>query len=223
MIKTAVVRPIALLVIVLAFSPQHAIAQDSALAERAKAFVEEMTQAVISELTDPGLSLDEQEARFENIVTDYVAYKSIARWVLGRAAWSHANDEQRERYLRLYADLMTVTYAHRFQDYAGETLSVDSARPLNQRLALVSSTMRRPGHDRPLKIEWMVRKTNDRFRVMEIKVEGYSMARAHKEQFASILKNDRTDISPLLTSLEKQVAEARLAREAELQQTAKNR
>ncbi len=175
---------------------------------RAQAFVENLAQTAIAELTNKNLSLSEQQTRFRRIVEQNVAVKSIARWVIGGRHWRRTTEEQRERYLSLFTDLMVATYAHRFQDYQGETIRIQSVQPIDESQTIVRSRIQRPGADRELQIDWRVRETSGQFRVIDVMVEGLSMAQTQRSEFASFMRANGNRMDLLLTELERRLANA---------------
>ena len=190
-------------------------ADEGGLANEAKAFVERMTERAIADLTDSAVPVAEQEARFSAIAEEYIATRSIARWVLGGRYWNAASDEQRERYLSLFDDLMAATYAHRFQRYSGETLKIEESKALSDDEALVTTSLDRPGADKAVRIDWRVRRTGDNHRIIDIMVEGLSMAQTQRSEFNSLLRANGGDIEALCRELETRLAKARAEREAD--------
>jgi len=185
-------------------------ADDSA--ERAEAFIVKLADQAISQLTDSSLGLDEQERRFKEIVHEYIAFESIARWVLGGRHWRAASEEQRSKYLTLFEELMVATYAHRFQNYAGEKLVVTDTRVIDAGQSLVRTTLMRPNAEKPLRVDWRVRETEGTHRVIDIMVEGLSMAQSQRSEFSSLLRSNGGDIDGLMNELELRLTNARAER-----------
>lgn len=181
-------------------------------AETAETFIVKFADEAISQLTDSSLEVDEQERRFKDIVHEYIAFKSIARWVLGGRHWRAASEEQREKYLSLFEELMAATYAHRFQNYAGEKLVVKGTRVIDEKQSLVKTTLMRPNSEKPLRIDWRVRETKGIYRVIDIMVEGLSMAQSQRSEFSSLLRSNGGDLDGLMSELEMRLSNARAER-----------
>lgn len=185
-------------------------ASDSA--ETAETFIVRLADQAISQLTDSSLELDEQERRFKDIVHEYIAFKSIARWVLGGRHWRAASEKQRERYLALFEELMVATYAHRFQSYAGEKLVVVGTRVIDTGQTLVQTTLMRPNAEKPLRVDWRVRETDGIHRVIDIMIEGLSMSQSQRSEFSSLLRSNGGNIDGLMSELEMRLSNARAER-----------
>ena len=209
----------AVAIFILVWVPMAHADQDE-LASREKIFIEGLTETVVSELTDPTLPIAEQEDRFREITRKHFAFKSIARWVLGGRHWKQAEAAQRERYLRLFEDLMVATYAHRFQGYSGEQLEIANTRVINDAEALVETRLLRAGADVPLRIDWRVRKTDDSFRIIDIMAEGLSMAQTQRAEFSSFLRSNDNDLEALMSNLKTRLKKARAGRASGTQEAA---
>lgn len=177
----------------------------------AETFVQKLADDAISQLTDKSVSLEEQEGRFRGIIEEYIAFKTIARWVLGRY-WRSADEAQQGRYLSLFEDLMVATYAHRFQDYGGEKLEVFATRVIDDSQWLVQSRIKRPDADGELKVDWRVRRSSDQFRIIDIMVEGLSMAQTQRSEFSSVLRGNGGDLDAMMNDLEARLQKARAER-----------
>ena len=90
------------------------------------AFIQGMSDQAIASLTPPGISRAEREARARSLLTDNFAVPAIGQFVLGRY-WRTASVEERTEYLRLFEDLIVITYVDRFSRYSGERLRVANA------------------------------------------------------------------------------------------------
>lgn len=201
----------AFLILTMALAAPATVRAD--ISDDAKAFIGKLSDEVLTQLTDADLPLKEQEERFREIVTKYIAYKSISRWVLGQRNWKKATEAEREEYMRLYGDLMVTTYAHRFQGYSGESLKVTNARVIDANQALVESQIFREGIDKPLTINWRVRGAEGQYRIIDIMVEGLSMAQTQRSEFKSFMRSNGGDINALLANLDERLQKARSDRQ----------
>lgn len=215
-IRHVILAGLVALFLTAAFQPNRATADD--LGPKAQALVAKLADDAISKLTDPTVGMDEQETRFRQIMQEYVAFHTIARWVLGGRYWRGATEQQRERYLSLFEQLMVATYAHRFQRYTGETLEVAGVRSIDENQVLVRTTLKRPNADKPLNVDWRVRNTADTLKVIDIMVEGLSMAQTQRSEFSSLLRSNGGDVDALMANLETRLKKARAERLASNQE-----
>ncbi len=174
----------------------------------ARNFIKAMTEDAISMLTVKDISRSERAERFRTLMKKNFAMKGIAKFVLGRH-WRKASDEQKEEYLRLFEDLMVVTYADRFEKYSGEKLLIKRAEVRGKKDAIVHTTMVKADNaTKPLKVAWRVRGKGGTFTVIDVIVEGISMIMTQKSEFASFLKQNGGELKALLAELKKRVDES---------------
>jgi len=180
-------------------------------ASGAEGFIQQMAEDAIRSLTAGDLAKVERQARFRDMMLRFIAFKGVARWVIGRKVWRAASEDQQNKYLGLFEDLMVVSYAHYFEDYSGETLAIKRTDVYDGRDALVSTDMLRPGGTKPLAIGWRVRAKDGEYRVVDIMVEGLSLARKQRSEFSSFLRQHDDDFEALISEISKRVEGARQA------------
>ena len=89
-------------------------AQASAELEKgASSFIESLARQAVDSLADQKVPRPERIVRFRRMFNDSFAVEVIGRWILGRH-WRTATDAERTEYLRLFEDLMVVSYVDRF-------------------------------------------------------------------------------------------------------------
>lgn len=170
----------------------------------AKKFIENLTENAISTLTGKELSKAERETRFRELMNRTFAVKGIAKFVLGRH-WRKASDSDKKEYLKLFEDLLVATYADRFAKYSGEKLVVNDAAVQGTNDALVNSKMIRVDGSKSLKLGWRVRKKGEKYRIVDIMVEGISMVMTQKSEFSSFVMKNGGSMAALLEEMRKRI------------------
>ena len=183
--------------------PQPAYADE--FGDGAKKFVEVLADDAIRSLTVNDISKAERESRFRNLVIRNFAIKSIGKFALGRY-WRKASDPVRKEYLRLFEDLMVATYAHRFNNYAGESLKITHAEVRGKSDVIIYSTMIRIDAIKPLKVAWRVwGSKSGSYKIVDITVEGISMIQTQRSEFGSFIKKNGGTLDPLLVEIRKRI------------------
>ena len=170
----------------------------------AKKFIESLTTDAISMLTVEDISKTERADRFRRLMSENFAIKGIAKFVLGRH-WRKATDAEKKEYLKLFEDLLVVTYADRFAKYSGEKLLVNKSESRGKGDALVHTIMIRVDGAKPLKVAWRVKGKNGTYKIVDIMVEGISMVVTQKSEFASFIRKNGGSIGSLLAELRKRI------------------
>ena len=175
----------------------------SDFASGAETLVETMAEEAFSSLAGE-MEKSEREKRFKEIMHRYIAFKGVAKWVLGRT-WRKASKEQQDRYLELFERLMITTYAHRFENNSGEKLKISKTEIVNKLDALVFSKLSRPDAAKPLNVDWRIRANEGNYKIVDILVEGISLAKTQRAEFASVIRKNGGDINALLDELQQRL------------------
>ena len=169
--------------------------------EGASQFVKWLAEQAIAALRAPGMSLEQRETVFRNLLRQGFDLPFLGRFVLGRH-WRTATPEQRDDFQQVFEEYILSTYSYRLGGYAGESFTVLSARAAGSKDAMVSTRIARPSGP-PVKADWRVRVINGQYKIIDIMVEGVSMAVTQRSEFASVIK--RNGFEGLLTALQARV------------------
>jgi len=174
--------------------------------EDAAQFVRSFGDQAIAMLSDPALGPEDREREFRRLLTDGFHLELIGRFVLGRH-WRRASDEERAEFQRLFEDYVVASYAQQLANYAGEQLVIERGQVKGERGALVSSRITRP-HGDPIQVEWRLRRAGESWKIIDVMVEGISMAVTHRSEFSSVIGSHGGRIDGLLEVLRGKTAPA---------------
>lgn len=133
-------------------------------------------------------SVAAREAAVGKLIRQGFQIDFIARFALGRA-WRSATPEQRGEYQRLFTLYVVKTYARRLGGYSGETLRVTGVRKAGRRDMQVDSLILRQ-NNQPIEIGWRLREFAGQPKIIDVTVEGVSMAVTQRQEFATVLRNN---------------------------------
>lgn len=167
--------------------------------EKSKAFIQSIADRGIGFLSNPDLSHEQRKAEFEKLLQDSFDMKAIGRFALG-SYWRTATEAERSEYLSLFEDMIIEVYSRRFGEYNGEGFQVVSARGDGKSDAIVSSQII-SGKGQKIALDWRVRQKDGNFKVIDISVEGVSMATTQRSEFASIIQRGGGQVQVLLDHL----------------------
>ena len=172
-----------------------------AVEAKAEAFVSNLTNQGIGFLSDSAASPAQQKESFRKLLNSNFDMNTIARFSLG-SNWKQASKAQRSEYMKLFNKMIVNVYSQRFSEYEGQEIQVVGSRSQNERDVLVNSILKQTsGPD--VKVDWRVRQRNGKFRVVDIIVEGVSMALTQRSDFSSVIQRGGGDIEALLAHLRK--------------------
>lgn len=178
-------------------APWHNRAQAALSADTPQGFIEHVSHQAFDLLKNKDLKKEQRIAEFGRLFRENFDVDRIARFALGRY-WRTTPAPKRVEYQALFADFIVNTYAARFGVYEGQTIEITGAKDLNAKETMVHSKLILPERD-PVRVDWRVRKGKDgRLRIVDVVVEGVSMAITHRSEFAAVIQRDKGSIDGLL-------------------------
>ncbi len=147
------------------------------------------------------MSLEKREAVLADILSRGFALPLIARFVLGRY-WRSATPEQRDSYVDLFGRFVIKSYSRHLGGFAGSSFDIVGAEPIGKSDFLVTTILHRKSGS-PFKAGWRVRLIDDKHKIIDVMVEGISMAVSQRQEFGSVLK--RNGVERLLQILSAKV------------------
>lgn len=173
-----------------ALAPQVAAAEKTDPAQAAK-FIETLSGETLTILRAEDATLDQREAHVREILERSFDLQTIGRFVLGKA-WNRASPEQQQEYQAVFAEFILRTYSRRLGGYSGEQFKVIEAKPLGKRDAVVITEIARPSGP-PLEAGWRIRSGANGLRILDLIVEGVSLAVTQRSEFQSVVNSQGVD------------------------------
>lgn len=185
--------------------------------EQAEAFVNEIASKAIEILGQEGLTDEELEAEFRELFVGNMDIPRIGIFALGQYART-PTAEQKAEYLALVEEFIVKVYASRLSDYTDQHFTVLSSQPKGNKgkEVIVSSQIEFTTDRAPVPVEWWLLKTDDGFKVFDVKVLGIWMAQEQRSTFISVIRNNGGDFSALLKHIETQIAQANQDRDVKV-------
>lgn len=182
----------------LALLPRHAAAEaGQAEVAGATALIANLAEQALSVLRRPDLSLEQRETVFRQLLRDGFDMNFIARFVLGKH-WRELSAEQQAEYLEVFSEYVLQTYSRRLGGYAGQSFAVVGARPAGQQDVIVQTRIDQPSGP-PIFADWRVRAAAGRHRIVDVMVEGVSMAVTQRSEFGAVVQ--RGGVASLVEAL----------------------
>jgi len=126
-----------------------------------------------------------------------VDIKGIGYYTLGNYR-KQLSDDQMKTYSVLFEKYFLKSFTSRLTDYSEPKIDVLSAEILNAKYTIVKSVLLADDKKPEVKIEWRVYTKNpDKPLIRDLIIEGLSLARTQKEEFASVIESNNGDISKL--------------------------
>ena len=144
---------------------------------------------------------EERIEMLKDIARETVDINGIGFYSLG-ANRKNLSNEKLIEYKRLFSEYFLKSFSSRLAEYSNPEIEVDSKKILNEKYSIVSSTLVSTDSRPEVKIEWRVYTKNpENPLIRDLIIEGLSLARTQKEEFASIINSNDGNIDALLKSL----------------------
>ena len=156
-----------------------------------------------SQILSKDISKEEKINQLKIIAKETVDIRGVGFYSLGSAR-KEINNDQKNTYLNLFENYFLKSFSSRLAEYTNPEIDVKNKQILNKNYTIVNSILIATD-DRPeVKIDWRVYTKNpDNPLIRDLIIEGLSLARTQKEEFASILNSNDGDITALFKILEK--------------------
>ena len=170
-----------------------------------KQFIQEVIDEAKKVLVDTN-SKEFKTKKLSEMALKTVDIKGIAYYSLGNYR-KELNDEQMKEYLSLFEKYFLKSFTSRLTDYSDPKIEVLSTEVLNPKYTIVKSLLLATDKKPEVKIEWRVYTKNiDKPLIRDLIIEGLSLARTQKEEFASVIETNNGDVTKLFITLKEFVA-----------------
>ena len=155
-----------------------------------------------SKLLSENITKEEKEERLKSIAKDTVDIRGLGFYAIGSAR-KNLNGDELNKYLLLFEKYFLKSFASRLAEYTNPEIDVYSKEVLNENYTMVNSLLKATDQRPEIKIDWRIyTKDKQNPLIRDLIIEGLSLARTQKEEFASILNSNDGDIKSLFKTLE---------------------
>ena len=154
-----------------------------------------------SQVLSKNISKDEKINQLKIIAKETVDIKGVGFYSLGSSR-KNLNDEQKNTYSNLFENYFLKSFSSRLAEYTNPEIEVKSKEILNDKYTIVRSVLIATTNRPEINIDWRVYTKNpDNPLIRDLIIEGLSLARTQKEEFASILNSNDGNIIALFETL----------------------
>ena len=165
-------------------------------------FVNELVNDAINKLSDKNLTSEEKSKYIEKIALENVDIKALSLYTLGELRKS-SEKKDLKNYQIAFEKYFLKSLTSRLSDYSSSKFEVTDFEKKSVNYTIVNSKVTPGEGDPQIKIDWRIyTKQKDKPLIRDLIVEGLSLARTQKEEFASILSSNNGDINILIGKLE---------------------
>ena len=153
--------------------------------------------AILSE----DISKEQKIDKLKKIAKETVDIKGIGFYTLGPIRKSLDNNQKKE-YSILFEEYFLKSFSSRLSEYTNPEIDVLGKEILNKNYTIVNSLLKATSERPEIKIDWRIYTKNpENPLIRDLIIEGLSLARTQKEEFASILNSNEGNINSLFKTL----------------------
>ena len=155
-----------------------------------------------SEVLSKNISKEEKMKHLKMIAKETVDIKGVGFYSLGSSR-KYLSDNEKKIYFELFEDYFLKSFSSRLSEYTNPKIEVQNKKIINQNYTIVNSLLISTSERPEVKIDWRIYTKNpSNPLIRDLIIEGLSLARTQKEEFASILNSNNGDIKVLFKTLE---------------------
>ena len=155
-----------------------------------------------SKLLGEDISKDQKIEKLKLIAKETVDIKGIGFYTLG-AKRKNLSVSEKERYSILFEEYFLKSFSSRLAEYTNPEIDVTNKEKLNDNYTIVNSVLKATKERPEINIDWRIyTKDPNSPLIRDLIIEGLSLARTQKEEFASVLSSNEDNINALFKVLE---------------------
>jgi len=156
-----------------------------------------------SKVLSEDISKNEKINKLKIIARETVDIRGIGFYTLGSIR-KNLDENQKKEYEKLFNEYFLKSFSSRLSEYTNPEIDVMSKEVLSENYTIVNSLLKGTSERPEVKIDWRIYTKNPKNPLIrDLIIEGLSLARTQKEEFASILNSNDNDINALFKTLEK--------------------
>ena len=167
-----------------------------------KDFVNELVTEAINKLADKNISKDQKAIFIEKVALENVDINALGLYTLGELRKS-SNENDISKYQKSFEKYFLKSLTSRLTDYSSSKFEILEEDKKSANYTIVKSKIIPDDGGPDIKIDWRIYTKNpEKPLIRDLIVEGLSLARTQKEEFASVLSTNNNDIKILINKLD---------------------
>ncbi len=168
-------------------------------------FLKALQSETIGQLTDSSLGEAEKEQRAHELFQRYFDTPAIGRFVIGRY-WRKASEQEQKDFLTVFQEVIVQRFVPLFEEQSDSrfTFSTQRQDEKHPEMSFVSSKIETNSNE-VIKVVWRVREKDGAQKILDVIIEGASMALTLRSEYSSFIKSSGGKIASLTKSLRDKV------------------
>jgi phospholipid transport system substrate-binding protein len=160
--------------------------------KEAEQLVQSTTDNAKKIILDSNIKINDKKKKIEAIALEVVDVDGLGRFTLGSSR-KDLSETQLKKYTEIFRVFFAKNISSRLQNYSDQNIKVTGSKKISDNYVLVNSKMVSKKDNQEIKIDWRVFNINNKLVIRDLVVEGLSLAKTQREEFASILASKGFD------------------------------
>ena len=152
----------------------------------AEAFVLKLTNEAKLIFNDKSLNTDSKLKKLNDLSQSHLDLDALAGYTLGDYR-DKATASEKDNFNKLFREYFIKNMSSKLNDFADQELKILDSKKINENNIIVSTKIFSKKDAQEIKVEWRIYTKETKFLARDLVVEGLSLARTQKEEFASII------------------------------------
>ena len=174
-----------------------------AFEKNAENFILETTQNAKKIILDKAIGDKDKRKQLEKLALDTVDVAGLAKYTLGQER-KNLSDKQISQFVSTFRVFFSKNLSNKLKDYSDQEVKVTGSKKISDNYVLVNSKIVSLKDKQEIAVDWRVFLVDGNLIIRDLVVEGLSLARTQREEFASIIANKKFE--GLIQSLDKYIA-----------------
>ena len=174
-----------------------------AFEKNAENFILETTQDAKSIILNKTIGDKDKRKQLEKLALNAVDVAGLAKYTLGRER-KNLSDKQISEFVSTFKVFFSKNLSNKLKDYSDQEVKITGSKKISDNYVLVNSKIVSLKDKQEIAVDWRVFLVDGNLIIRDLVVEGLSLARTQREEFASIIANKKFE--GLIQSLNEYIA-----------------
>jgi len=161
-----------------------------AFEKNAENFILETTQNAKKIILDKAISDKDKRKQLEKLALNTVDVAGLAKYTLGQER-KNLSDKQISQFVSTFEVFFSKNLSNKLKDYSDQEVKITGSKKISDNYVLVSSKIVSLKDKQEIAVDWRVFLVDGNLIIRDLVVEGLSLARTQREEFASIIANKK--------------------------------
>jgi phospholipid transport system substrate-binding protein len=158
--------------------------------KNAENFILETTQNAKKIILDKAIGDKDKRKQLEKLALDTVDVAGLAKYTLGQER-KNLSDKQISQFVSTFRVFFSKNLSNKLKDYSDQEVKITGSKKISDNYVLVNSKIVSLKDKQEIAVDWRVFLVDGNLIIRDLVVEGLSLARTQREEFASIIANKK--------------------------------